>query len=313
MLSATVLSLVPKQSTNQHHYRTDSVRRDLLTALALLRSSGSLVSSLIRKALPLLCRFEDLKRTHERLVNTHHGTRIIELSAIVGGRKESHKLSPSKELVSILYNLVSTANQIQIVLVQELSNNILPKGERDTPVVLTPSVDFLIGVRPEEVTQEASIRYVCGPDDTLHLVEASEFRAETTVHAEDFFIDHCGTGEAVEAVREGLPKLDAEPALAFVVETVDTVDRGALVVSTEDKEVLGVFDLVCQEEADRLQRLFATINVVTQEDVVGLGREAAVLKQTEQVVVLSVHVAADFDGCLQFEEHGLSNEEVPAS
>ena len=36
-----------------------------------------------------------------------------------------------------------------------------------------------------------------------------------------------------------------------------------------------------------------------QEQVVGVGREAAVLKQPQQVIVLAVDVAADFNGGLQ--------------
>lgn len=207
---------------------------------------------------------------------------------------------------------MGAANQIQIVLVQELSNNILPKGERDTPVVLTPSIDFLVGVRPEEVAQETSIRDICRPDDALHLVQAGELRAETTVHAEDLFIDHCRAGEAVEAVRECLPKLDAEPTLAFVVEAVDTVDRCAFVVSPEDEEVLGVLDLVRQEEADRFQGLLTTVDVIAQEDVVSLRGEPTVLEETEEVVVLSVYVTANLDGCLQLQEHGLPDEKVTA-
>ena len=64
-------------------------------------------------------------------------------------------------------------------------------------------------------------------------------------------------------------------------------------VTTENEEVLRVLDLVCEEQADCLQRLLATIDVVTEEEVVGLGREAAVFEETEKVVVLAVDITAD--------------------
>ena len=64
-------------------------------------------------------------------------------------------------------------------------------------------------------------------------------------------------------------------------------------VAAEDEEVLGVFDLVCKEEADGLERLLATVYVVAEEQVVGFGWETAILEQTEQVVVLAVDVTAD--------------------
>lgn len=50
-------------------------------------------------------------------------------------------------------------------------------------------------------------------------------------------------------------------------------------VAPEQEEVLGVFDLVRQQQADGLQRLLPSVHVVSQEQVVGLRREAAVLKE----------------------------------
>ena len=46
-----------------------------------------------------------LEGAHEGLVHTHHGTRVIELAAIVRRRKESHQLPPSEELVPVLHDL----------------------------------------------------------------------------------------------------------------------------------------------------------------------------------------------------------------
>jgi hypothetical protein len=116
------------------------------------------------------------------------------------------------------------------------------------------------------------------------------------VHGEDLLIDNGGNWKTVEAVGEGLPQLDVISSLALIVETVDTVDRGALVVAAQNEEVLGVFDLVCQQETDGLERLLATIDIVAQEQVVGLGREATILEQTEEIIILSVDIAANLMG-----------------
>lgn len=59
-----------------------------------------------------------------------------------------------------------------------------------------------------------------------------------------------------------------EDRLTLVVEAVNPVDRGALVVATKNEEVLRVLDLERQEQADRFQTLFATIHVVAKEQVV---------------------------------------------
>lgn len=67
--------------------------------------------------------------------------------------------------------------------------------------------------------------------------------------------------------------------LTFIIETVDAVDTGTLVIPTEQKEILRVFDLIGQQQADGLQRLLATVHIVPQEKVVALWREATILKQ----------------------------------
>ena len=66
-------------------------------------------------------------------------------------------------------------------------------------------------------------------------------------------------------------------------------------VAAQDEEVFGVLDLVCQQKADGLEGLLATVDVVTEEEVVGLRWEATVLEETEEVVVLAVNVTADLE------------------
>jgi len=133
------------------------------------------------------------------------------------------------------------------------------------------------------------------------------------VHGEDLLVNDGSDGQAVEAVGEGLPQLDVVSSLALIVETVDAVDRGTLVVAAEDEEVLGVLDLVGKKQADGLERLLATIDVITKEEVVGLGRETTVLEQTEEIVVLAVDITTDLDRSLKLKEDGLGNENLASS
>ncbi len=106
-------------------------------------------------------------------------------------------------------------------------------------------------------------------------------------------------------------KLSLLFVLTFIVEAVDPVDAGALVVAPEQEEVLRVLDLVGEQQADGLQRLLAAVDVVPEEEVVGLGREAAVLEEPQEVVVLPVDVAADLERRLQLQEDGLGQEDLP--
>jgi len=130
------------------------------------------------------------------------------------------------------------------------------------------------------------------------------------VHGENLLVNDGSDGKAVEAVGKSLPQLNVIATLALVVESIDTVDGGALVVTSEDEEVFGVLDLVGEEQADGLKRLLTSVDVITEEEVVGLRREATVLEESEKIVVLSVDITTDLDRSLKLEEDGLRNEDL---
>lgn len=53
------------------------------------RHGSARVQGAVRKLL-LVGRLEDLKGAHERLVDRHHGTGVVELATVVGRREERH-------------------------------------------------------------------------------------------------------------------------------------------------------------------------------------------------------------------------------
>ena len=57
------------------------------------------------------------------------------------------------------------------------------------------------------------------------------------------FVDQGSDGQAIEAVSERLPDANVVSALAFVIKSVDSIDGSALVVSSEEEEVLWILDL----------------------------------------------------------------------
>ncbi len=115
------------------------------------------------------------------------------------------------------------------------------------------------------------------------------------MHGEDLLVDYGSNWQAVEAIRKCFPQLDVIAALAFVIKAVNAVDGSALVVAAQDEEVLGVLDLVRQQQADGLERLLASVYVVPQKQVVRLWWEAAILEEAEEIIVLAVDVAADLE------------------
>ncbi len=52
-------------------------------------------------------------------------------------------------------------------------------------------------------------------------------------------------------------------------------------VASEQEKVLRVLDFVSQKQAYALDRLFSSVNVVSQEEVVSIARESSILEQLE--------------------------------
>mmetsp|Transcript_76524 Transcript_76524/g.211821 ORF Transcript_76524/g.211821 Transcript_76524/m.211821 type:complete len:353 (-) Transcript_76524:157-1215(-) len=235
----------------------------------------------------------------EVLVQLQDGRHVAAAVAVVGRRPDRHQRVAEHPLEALHHQLVRAADEVQVVALEEGSNHVRTKGERHAAVVLAPAHDVLVRVGPQQVAQQARVGHVRGPHDALDLVHRGQLGRQAAVHAKDLLVHDGRDGQAVEAVGVRLPELDVVAPLALVVEAVYPVDARALVVPAQDEKVLGVLDLVRQQQADGLQALLPAVHIVAQEEIVCVGREAAVLKQAQQVVVLSVDVAADLDRRLE--------------
>lgn len=100
------------------------------------------------------------------------------------------------------------------------------------------------------------------------------------MHAQDFLVNNCGNRETVEAISESLPQLDVIASLALIVESIDSVDGSTLVVASEKEEVLRILNLVSQEQANSFEGLFASVNIITEEEVIGVGWETSILEKS---------------------------------
>ena len=105
----------------------------------------------------LLCGLQDLEGAEQALVNTHHGACIVKLSAVVGSTEEGDELALGEELVSIFDDLMSTADEIHVMLLQEARNDVGTEGEGNTTVVFAPASNVLVGIGPEQVAEKTTV------------------------------------------------------------------------------------------------------------------------------------------------------------
>lgn len=182
---------------------------------------------------------------------------------------------------------MSSAYQIHVVFLQKSGDDIRSERERYTSIVFTPASDILVRIRPQEIAEKTAIRnlnlsvevlamltqenttfswrgtYISRTHDATDLLHGVEIRTQTTVHREDLLINNSCDWQAIEAIGERLPKLDVVSSFTLVVESIDTVNRSTFMVTTEDEEILGVFDLVCEEKANGFKRLLSSVDVIS--------------------------------------------------
>ena len=46
-------------------------------------------------------------------------------------------------------------DEVEVVSVEELAHHVRPKGEADPTIILTPTLNILVRVRPQQVTQQS--------------------------------------------------------------------------------------------------------------------------------------------------------------
>jgi hypothetical protein len=109
---------------------------------------------------------------------------------------------------------------------------------------------------------KSGLTYISRTHNATDLFHRVQVWTQTTVHGEDLLINDGGDGQAVEAISERFPEFDIISALALIVETIDTVNRGTLMVTAEDEEVLRVLDLVREKQTNGFERLLSSVDIV---------------------------------------------------
>jgi len=91
---------------------------------------------------------QDVKGATESLVYIQNSCIVVKFSAIVGCREYSYKTSIGHEFVSINDHLMCPTNEIKLMFAIELLYDIVSKHITHASIVVSPSLDFIIRVRP---------------------------------------------------------------------------------------------------------------------------------------------------------------------
>ena len=130
------------------------------------------------------------------------------------------------------------------------------------------------------------------------------------METEDVSLYDSGEWQVVEERGEVLPHVGVSVlSEAFIVESVDLGDLLALVVTSENGDSVWVSDLENDEESDCLNRVVASIDVISHEEVVRVWGLATNFKELLQVVELTVDVTANGHWCTHLRHVRLINQD----
>lgn len=90
------------------------------------------------------------------------------------------------------------------------------------------------------------------------------------MHANNFIINYCTTRQAIEGVAKLLPHFHRVSTATFIVESIDTIDTSAFVVSSQQKEIFWVLDFVSKQKTNHFQGLLSSVNIISKEEVICL-------------------------------------------
>mmetsp|Transcript_39827 Transcript_39827/g.86833 ORF Transcript_39827/g.86833 Transcript_39827/m.86833 type:complete len:440 (+) Transcript_39827:188-1507(+) len=262
------------------------------------------------------------------------GALVALVAALIRGREDGDHLGEDLVVVlqvelvefeSVELGFVGADQTLEFVVLEELARHGLALLlTAAAHVVGCPGVDvagfvvfdhaafvfvvFLVNrVRPEDVTEQALLGRLAEPVEFVDFLQ-THFGGDAPVDDQEF-VEQAAEGQSVETLHELVIDFGVLELLRLAFEVEVGAHGARLVVAAQHEEVLGLLDLVGHEQGHHLQRLFAAVDLVAQEELVGLGREAALLEQPDQVHVLPVRVPAHVDGGLHFHKDWLLSED----
>lgn len=264
-------------------------------------------------------------------VQMQHPSSIFMFVAIVSGRKYSDQLTVSELLNAVHDTFVRADDVVDVVVLAEGLDAVGAELDDVAALVGVADVvgqDALIlvgvgGVGPEDVDDEQLVAVLHlvhdleRPLELLDVVQLVERGADAAVQAQDLVVDQRRhrhlLEDAVEGVEDRVLLVEgvlAEPQAALVREAEVVVDVLVLVVAADHVDAVRLLALEREEQAERLQRVRASVHLVAQEQLVVrvdvaavdfVGRAALQVEELHEVFLLAVDVSEDFDGRLDAE------------
>ena len=154
-------------------------RKQLFKSLTLFEEGLHLCGLVVQSLQGL----QEVKRALELRVHDHHRGFVVELAAVIWRTEDGYEVTVAEKFVAFFDDLVRPANQINVVLFQKLLDLELAERVADASVVLAPVLDCLVWIGPQEITEHAFIRDVCGPCDLGDVFDLCQVWTQAAMHS----------------------------------------------------------------------------------------------------------------------------------
>lgn len=232
---------------------------------------------------------------HE-LVDLQNGCFVSAPVAIVWSREHRHDILLVAPVEAVHDQLVCTADKFQAIRLVKLFANILAERVASASGRNSPA-HAIIGVRPEEITYGPLVWNLLDTIQLLYLVEGINTRWQSAVEAEDLVAHDSGEGKIVEELRKTAPNIRiAIFTQTFIIKSVNLGDLSAFMVSAQNRYPIRIPNFQRDKQRNSLDRIVASINIVTHEKIVGIRQFSAKPKEFFQIVKLTMNVSANCHG-----------------
>ena len=85
------------------------------------------------------------------------------------------------------------------------------------------------------------------------------------MHTKNLVFYNSTDRQIIEKLCKLMPQFDAINPLTAIVKPIGSVYRLALMVTAQKEKVFRVFNLKCQQQADRRNRKMTSVHIVSQE------------------------------------------------
>ena len=194
-------------------------------------------------------RSQHMQRAQQIAVHAEHRSRVGQHASIIGRGEDGEQSRVREELVPIVHDLVRSTDQIQVELLEEIEHHFLGERVAHAPLVRTPPLRLVaLGVRPEQVADQALVGNVVGTLDRGDVGDGANVGRETSVRAEDPSSDKSTERKVTKAFGKTSIEVRTVTPVAFLAKPVQLIHCVRFVISAKQEHFVWVLHFQGKEQ-----------------------------------------------------------------